>query len=392
MSRSTAFALSVSLRFLSKFNGAVFFILIPFIAAGLFESESSVVALIPIYLIGCSVSQFFVGSFADAWGKRTVLICLLAAFAGGAIGCALSASLIQTGWSVFLMAMGTGAISGIGNTLLFDGCRNVGKAAKSLSLSSLFVIWAPAIAMNLGVWIAKLDWRVLFWIQALAGLALIFSVLKTVPAEKNRTSGFQLRTTLNGYFDLLKSPTYRRIATQMCLTGGGIALFYTVGLAYLQTELSADSLWLGWVPVWVVISNSLGRLISSCLSPDFLFRHATRVGSLCCVLGAAGICLVTLFTENSLLRLSPMGIYVVGVGIMFSAQRAQLMKESSGRTATSESLLGILMSLSGAVITSIGAWTLTTLIVAPIALGSLLLVFGGYTVLTSRKNGTLCVR
>jgi|GEM_PF-4664429 len=378
MSRSSAIVLSIALRFVSKFSGAVFFILIPFIAASLSEAEESVQMLIPIFLAGCSVSQFFVGSLADVYGKRTMLFLLLGCFVLGSVACATSGNLLALRLGVFAVALGVGAIAGVGNTLIFDGYSNVQKAAKALSFSSILVIWAPALAMNAGVTIAQVDWRLFFWMQAASGLVMLWMTWRDVPAiaSSDESPVAKFRKSAAGYLELLANPQYRTIATRMCLAGGGIVVFYSVGLPHLQNILGPSSAAIGWVPCIIVAANSLGRLVSGSLSERVSMKHLSLAGTICCVLGGAAMIGVASFPTNVWLNVPPMALYVVGIGVMFSPQRAELMHVSGRKTATSESLLGILMSLSGAGLAWLSVASASAFSNVPMVLGIMLLGLG----------------
>ncbi len=80
---------------------------------------------------------------ADVYGNRQLLLWLLSFLVIGSIACFLSTNLTCLRLAVFIVALGVGAISGIGNILIFDGYTNIMKIARTLSFSSILVIWAP---------------------------------------------------------------------------------------------------------------------------------------------------------------------------------------------------------------------------------------------------------
>lgn len=378
MSRTSALVLSIALRFVGKFSGAVFFILVPFIAASLSESEDAVQLLIPVFLVGSAVSQFFVGSLADVYGKRRILFLLLGCFLLGSVLCGASRDLLVLRLGVFAVALGVGAIAGVGNTLIFDGYASVQKAARALSFSSILVIWAPALAMNAGVAIARFDWRWFFWLQAASALVMLWMTWRDVPdgPRSEESAGARFRKSAAGYGELLASPDYRMIANRMCLAGGGIVVFYTVGLPHLQGILGKSSAAIGWVPILIVMANSLGRLVSGFCMDRFSLNQLGLAGTVGCILGGASMIAVALFPASIWLTVPPMAVYVVGIGILFSPQRAEMMRVSAGKTATSESLLGILMALSGAGL-AWGSMAFASLFSnVPLAIGILLLGLG----------------
>lgn len=378
MSRTSAIALSIALRFVSKFSGAVFFILIPFIAHSLSESTESVQLLVPIFLFGCSLSQFFVGSLADVYGKRKLLCLLLGCFVVGSVVCAASSNMLSLRIGVLAVALGVGAIAGLGNTLIFDGYDNYRKAAKALSFSSILVIWAPALAMNASMTIARIDWRWFFWFQAVGGIIMFWMTWRDVPAlpPTGESPMGRFRKSAAGYLELLANRQFRLISARMCLTGGGIVVFYSVGLPHLQDVFGKSNVAIGWIPCIIVLANSFGRLGSGILSDRISTNQLATAGTMCCVAGGAAMIGLSLAATSHWMIVPPMAIYVIGIGLMFSPQRAELMHVSDRKTATSESLLGILMSLSGAVFAYLAVALAALSPNVPLVIGIMLLCLG----------------
>lgn len=382
MSRTSALLLSTALRFVSKFSGAVFFILVPYVAASLAATEESIQLLIPLFLCGSSVSQFFVGSLADVYGKRKVLFLLLGSFVAGSVTCAVSEHLLVLQAGVLAISLGVGAIAGVGNTLIFDGYASVQKAGRALSFSSILVIWAPALAMNIGIAVAQFDWHWFFWMQAASGAIMLWMTWRDVPAipASDLSTLAKFRSSAAGYLELLANAQYRRCAFRMCFAGGGIVVFYSIGLPYLQGRNGVPDTAIGWVPCVIVAANSVGRLVSGVLAVRVSVTQLGRAGAILCLLGGAGLLGAALVAESALFIVAAMAVYGVGIGVMFSPQRAEMMRVSDGKTATSEGLAGILMSLSGAGFAWLSVELASAFADVPLILGVLLLAFGAAAV------------
>ena len=168
----------------------------------------------------------------------------------------------------------------------------------------------------------------------------------------------------------------------MCLAGGGIVVFYSTGLPHLQEVCGTTVAAIGWVPIVIVGSNSFGRMISG-MTPDSVETgHLTVAGTTCCLASSLAMIGLGSYQTSALLTLAPMSLYVVGIGLMFSAQRAELMQVSAGKTATSESLLGILMALSGAVLAFVATTLASFVSAVPLTTGWMSLMAMGIKPMT----------
>ncbi|MCA9200118.1 MAG: MFS transporter, partial [Planctomycetales bacterium] len=311
--------LSVGLRFTAKFAGAVFFILVPFVAASLAVDNAQ--ALIPVFLIGSAASQFCVGALSETFGTRRILLIQLACLVAGSILCGVAVNFASMLVGVAVQSIGVGAMGGIGNTLIFDRCPNQAKATRALSFTSVIVIWAPALAMNLGLVLARADWRYFFYLQACLGFALWITSFRTVPIIRisREPARRRLVASVKSYGTLLVRFEYTRIAARMCLAGGGIVVFYTSALPYLQAWAGSSHIGVGIVPILVVGANSIGRIVAGTLATIVSAERLGRIGCVACVLSTVTMTGLGLCQNNPLCTFLPFFVYVVGVGVMFSS-------------------------------------------------------------------------
>lgn len=408
MTQSSAMILSILLRFTSKFSSAVFFILVPFVAASLQISLTDGQSVIPVFLIGSAFSQFFVGALADLWGQRRTLLLLLTALGGGSLICSCANSLAFFQLGVLLIALGVGAIAGIGNTLIFSGFQQSSFAARALALSSVLVIWAPALALNLGSAVAQWDWRYYFVAQTLLAAVLWGMVWRNVrtitsqvvasqllrspvagspvhtahnatqtmlPTCGSRELWLHLAKSLRGYWELGCLPDYRRIALQMCLLGGGMVVIYTLVIPHTQTALGPQHVLVIGLPFLAVGANCLGRLLAGLLPEHWSGVVEWRWAQLLAYAGGAGIILAKWAGMPLMYIYLPTALYVFALGLTFSTLRVRLMAASQGRSSTSESLLGILMAGSGALLASL-ATAIATWLGPDLSTGAILICLG----------------
>ena len=139
-------------------------------------------------LLAAAISTPISGRLGDMYGKRRVMIVLLAIMTGGSILAALSSTLIPMIIARSLQGIGLGVIA-LGISILRDVIhpKNLGGA---VALVSATLGIGGALGLPLAAVIAQnLDWHFLFWLAALFGLVAITLVSVIIPVSTLRTGG-----------------------------------------------------------------------------------------------------------------------------------------------------------------------------------------------------------
>jgi DHA1 family bicyclomycin/chloramphenicol resistance-like MFS transporter len=126
-----------------------------------------------LFMTGIALAQLGVGPLSDRFGRRVPLIATCALFAVSGILCALSGGIAMLlVWRFF-----QGAGAGGATVLAFAMVRDLfeGAAARSrMATISAVMTAAPMLAPSIGALILRVaDWRMIFFVLALAGLALV---------------------------------------------------------------------------------------------------------------------------------------------------------------------------------------------------------------------------
>lgn len=150
------------------------------IARDLGAPEAQGALLIGTYFIAFAVGQLIWGLVSDAYGRRPVVLGLLAVFTLASIGCALATDFR---WLIaFRLLQGfSGAVTVVSQAVVRDTTEGVA-SAKLLSVIALINSVAPMLAPIIGVvFLATLGWRFCFVFLALFGGLLVVSALRKLP-------------------------------------------------------------------------------------------------------------------------------------------------------------------------------------------------------------------
>ncbi|MEP6480194.1 MAG: MFS transporter, partial [Rhodoglobus sp.] len=139
-------------------------------------------------LLAAAISTPISGRLGDMYGKRRIVLLLLAIMVGGSIISALSDTLVPMIIGRVLQGTGLGVIA-LGISILRDVIhpKNLGGA---VALVSATLGVGGALGLPLAATIAQnLDWHFLFWLATLFGCVAIVLVATIIPVSTLRTAG-----------------------------------------------------------------------------------------------------------------------------------------------------------------------------------------------------------
>jgi MFS family permease len=139
-------------------------------------------------LLAAAISIPISGRLGDMYGKRRIMLLLLAIMLGGSIVAGISNTLIPMIVGRVLQGIGLGVIA-MGVSILRDVVhpRNLGGAVALVS-ATLGVGGAVGLPIA-AVIVQYLDWHYLFWLSTVLGIAAIIAVATIVPPSTLRTGG-----------------------------------------------------------------------------------------------------------------------------------------------------------------------------------------------------------
>ncbi len=226
--QSIANILSLALLPLSGFATDIYVPSLPSMASDLHVGSLEVQFSITLFLISYGLSQLFVGSVLDSFGRyRIAQICLLLFSAAS-----LAIAMIHTLPVIYAMRIVQGITIGTviaGKRAFFVDCFSGDRLKHFLSLFSIIWSTGPIVAPFLGGWLQKaFGWEANFYLLVIVGL--VFAVLEyffsgeTLP----NPAAFQLRRVIGVYGKML---TYLPFILGIAMLG----LAYSMVMVYNMT-------------------------------------------------------------------------------------------------------------------------------------------------------------
>lgn len=283
--------------------------------------------VVTVYLGAFALMSMFHGPLSDALGRRPVIVCSVAVYVVGSVGCALAPSL---GWLLVfraLQGLSAGGATIVSRTVirdLFDGAV----AQRLMSRVSIIFGLAPAGAPIIGGLLLQAGpWPLVFWFQVGLGLLLIATVLLVLPESHPPEARVALRVAeiLHGIADVGGRPAFHRMAWTMTLLFGAQFL-YIGGAAIFVVDLLGQGeldFWKFFVPM--IGAMMLGSWICGRAAGQ---TSARRVMTLGCAVSVAGGLVGVALSSTSLEAALPwavIGPSVIALGNGMTYPTAQLL-------------------------------------------------------------------
>ena len=173
--------------------------------------ENSRQLVITAFVIGFGVAQLAHGPLADRYGRRTVLIWALAAYAVANVAAALAGSFVLL---LVVRALGGAAVAAtrVATVAIVRDCYHGRAMAKVMSIAFMVFMVVPVLAPTFGQAVLLFgDWRLIFWMVAGLTLAVLTWFILRMPetlavADRQPISAARIlsgwRTTLTNRWSL----------------------------------------------------------------------------------------------------------------------------------------------------------------------------------------------
>jgi DHA1 family bicyclomycin/chloramphenicol resistance-like MFS transporter len=330
---------------------------LPEMRESLHTSATVVQLTLTAFIVGLAVGQLFLGSISDARGRRGLLL------AGAAIFAVLSAVCVvaPTGEILVAARLGQGIAAGsgvvVGRAVVTDTHHGAAAAAKFGTLASITFLGPIVAPVVGGLILTHGDWRVVFAMLTVIGIAMVVAVLvgipETLPAQRRQAPGF--RDTGARMADLMRDWPFMKHVVVYCLSAAGFFTYIGGSAFVLQSAFDVSpSLYA------IVFATNAGAMAVT----GVVFRAlVTRVGAgplravgvTSSTLAAVGLLLTAVADARGAVPLAVPWILlcavVAGTGLTVPATTA-LAQEAGRRSAgTAASLQGGLGFFIGALVT-----------------------------------------
>jgi DHA1 family bicyclomycin/chloramphenicol resistance-like MFS transporter len=297
------------------------------------------------FFLGMAVGQAFYGPLADRFGRKRPLFAGLSLFVLASAGCALSSSIHALIALRFFQALGGCSGPVIARAVVRD-LFNGREAVRVFSLMVLVLGVSPVLAPVVGAQIlAFFDWRIIFWITTLFGVAALLATIWRLP-ETHRAENMRpliVKNILGVYYDLITDRSFIGYSLTGAIGLGGMFAYIAgspfVFIDFFHVPATYYGLFFG--------VNALGFVLSAQLNVRLVRRFETNaiIRTVLCVQVASGV-LLLLGTWTGWIGLYGTAIlifvYVALVGCLFPNTTAMAMAEHGDKAGSASALVGTL--------------------------------------------------
>lgn len=296
-------------------------------------------------MVGFAFGQLIMGPLSDRIGRRGPLIISAFVHIGASIGIALAPSIALVGVLRILQGFGAsaGGVVSIATVRDLFGGRGLVKMLSRLALVNGF---APVIAPVLGSWLLSFtSWRGVFWVLAgygiVVGLAVLFFIVETLPAERRKQ---QQRSLLARYRILLHDRIYVGAVLVAATTSTGLFAYLSASPFLLQQVYGFSAR--GFGTVFAI--NSIGIVLG--IQTSSRLMHKRGIGPQWILAGTTGVnfILALLMVGLDLLQVGfwglaiPLWFFILVTGFAFPAQQVLALSGHGDQAGTAASLFGAL--------------------------------------------------
>ncbi len=318
-----------------------------------FDVDDEVAQLtLSVFLIGFAGAQIFVGYLSDAWGRRRVLLGGLSLFALAGIACAAAPTIELL--IAFRVLQGIGAAAGpVVSRAMIRDTQPAGQAARLLSAMLAALAVAPMVAPVIGGALLRvLDWRAIFAMLALTGVAMVaiahLTLVETLPVERRITPS--LRGLFGSYRKFFATPGTRLPMLLGCAAFAGQFAYIADSPFVLMGGYGVSTDAFGFyfaATAFALMLGSIagGRMLSAGRPP----RSMLLVGACILVIGGSLVVVGTHLELGIAGFLIPMIIYFFGTGMTGPSSTALAMEPVPEIAGTASAAVGCAMMVSGSV-------------------------------------------
>lgn len=305
-----------------------------------------------LFMIGLALGNLFVGPISDAIGRKTPLIVAMSIFTLASIGIIF----VDNIWLMVALRFVQGFCGGAGAVIsraissdLYSGKQ----LTKFLALLMLVNGVAPVIAPALGgVILSFATWRMVFVILTLFGISMVIGSLFKVPEslEVEERDSPQLGSIFKNFKQLLITP---RFVLPMLIQGVTFIMLFSyisaspfITQSIYQMSAQQFSIMFAVIGISLIISSQLtGKMV------DYINRQTLlRILTVIQMIGVAVVTMTLVMHLSMWLLFIGFVILVAPVTGVATLGFSIAMDERTGGNGSASSLLGLVQSLLGGLV------------------------------------------
>lgn len=295
------------------------------------------------YLLGFAVFHLVCGPLSDRFGRKPILLGGMCLYVVMSVMCARSETIEQLIFYRFFQAMGACCAPTLGRAVVRD-VFPPHESVKALAYVSSLMAVAPVLAPTIGGVLVKYgDWRLSFWVLAIAGLIaillIIFYVEESLPEKqtmhpKNIASNFAALLLNVNYMGYVLTAAFLYAGVFAFLSGASFVL-----IDFMQVNPEHFGLYFLPIVVGYVSGNLFTARIAYAWHPNRLFKTGITLAFL-----AAVFMTITSYFEwyHPLLIVLPVLFVTLGIGLVLPQAMALALMPFPHMAATASAMMGFM--------------------------------------------------
>jgi multidrug resistance protein len=277
--RPIATLLSLALLPLSGFATDIYVPSLPAMAADLHISSLQIQFTITLFLVSYGISQLFIGSILDSFGRYRIGIAALLIFALASLAIATTHSITVMYLMRVIQGITVGAVMA-GKRVYFVDVFSGDKLKHYLSLFSIIWSTGPIVAPFVGGWLQTLfGWQASFY--ALAVVALVFALLEIIFNEETlrQRASFQLKHVVSVYGNMLSTRSFVLGISLLGLAYSMVMVYNMTGAFIVEHHLGFSVVTAGYCALILGFAWMVGGFISKAMiKRSFFIKLAINTG------------------------------------------------------------------------------------------------------------------
>jgi len=307
--------------------------------------------VLTVFLLATLFGQIFLGSAADRFGRRPIMLLSLAGFSVGGFLCALAPQMEWLLAARFVQGFFASACTVLPRTMVRD-VYGRDKSASMIGYMTVAMMVAPLFGPALGGWVTdNFNWRFLYAGLGVAGAVFcffcVFFLHETQSSDAKPANGFSILTSSR---DLLQLRAFIASALMLC---GSIGLYYAflAGAPFVMMEsrgfsASVYGAWFAMVASGYLTGNLIAGRFSERLGIDRMIFFGA-------IPGMTAVALLWLFSSavHPLSLFAPMFLVALSNGMSLPSVMSAAMSVRPDLISSAAGLAGAIQVGFGVVLT-----------------------------------------
>jgi len=221
----------------------------PEIASTFGVSLAAVQQTLTAYMVPFAVMTLWHGAISDAFGRRRVILVLLALFVGASLGCAFAPSFVFLLFFRLLQGLTAGAGMVIGRAIIRDVIQG-DEAQRMMALVTTIFAVAPAIGPVVGGWLHHwFGWRSVFIFMTLFATSVGWWCWASLPETLHveRRQPFHPAYLARAYWSVWTSLPFVCICVATAAGFGGLFIYIVSAPVFLMRHLHVSETGFFWL-------------------------------------------------------------------------------------------------------------------------------------------------